>query len=144
MFERFTKDARAVTEAAVREAEALGARQVEAEHLLLALAGRGVAGLDRDEIAGGLEAEQRAALAAVGVDLDAFDLPAPRRRSRLRFGASAKAALEGAFKAALRRDDRRITEVHVLLGLLEARHGRVRRALAFAGIDVVALARTPT
>ncbi|MEU0742494.1 Clp protease N-terminal domain-containing protein [Streptomyces sp. NPDC006134] len=39
MFERFTKDARAVVQGAVEQAE--GARTVEAEHLLLALLDRG-------------------------------------------------------------------------------------------------------
>jgi hypothetical protein len=40
MFERFTKDARAVVKGAVGHAEGAGARTVEAEHLLLALLDR--------------------------------------------------------------------------------------------------------
>lgn len=37
MFERFTKDARAVVKGAVEQAEETGARYVGADHLLLAL-----------------------------------------------------------------------------------------------------------
>ncbi|MET8828280.1 Clp protease N-terminal domain-containing protein [Streptomyces sp. NPDC004610] len=40
MFERFTKDARAVVTGAVEESERVGARTVETEHLLLSLADR--------------------------------------------------------------------------------------------------------
>lgn len=55
MFERFTKDARAVVEGAVEHAEGAGAQTVAAEHVLLAL-------LDR-------EASRAAfALAALGLD----------------------------------------------------------------------------
>ncbi|GGM10992.1 peptidase [Streptomyces fumigatiscleroticus] len=40
MFERFTKDARAVVQGAVEHAEGAGARSVDAEHLLLSLLDR--------------------------------------------------------------------------------------------------------
>ncbi|CCK27480.1 Clp amino domain-containing protein [Streptomyces davaonensis JCM 4913] len=54
MFERFTKDARAVVTGAVEQAERSGARTVDAEHLLLAL-------LDREASRGSF------ALAALGL-----------------------------------------------------------------------------
>ena len=142
MFERFTKDARAVVNAAHDEAVALGARQIEAEHLLLALAARGVAGLDHDEVAEALTDEERSTLGAVGVRLDDFDVtPATGSvATKLRFGASAKTALERTLKVAIEHGDRRIAAPHILLALLWARHGRVPRALTLAGIDTIALA----
>lgn len=89
MFERFTKDARAVVKGAVEHCEEVGAGTVEAEHLLRALlergAGRGsfalaALGLDerRDSVARALdEARRRAglsqadadALAGLGIDV---------------------------------------------------------------------------
>ena len=143
MFERFAREAREATAAAQEEAAALGARRIEAEHLLLALAARGVAGLDHDEILEALDAEERASLAAVGIRVDDYDLPpaAGRPARGLRFGASAKTALERSLKAATAAGDRRITGGHLVLGLLDARHGRVPRALALAGIERVELAR---
>jgi ATP-dependent Clp protease ATP-binding subunit ClpA len=141
MFERFAHDARAIVAAAAdEEAPRLGSRTVEAEHLLLALAARGVAGLDHATVEEALDAEQRASLAAVGVDVDVFDLPA-RRPTLLtpRFGTSAKAALEGTLKAALARGDRQLHAGHLLLGVLAPDRGTVPRALELAGLDREAL-----
>jgi hypothetical protein len=189
MFERFAKSARNVVAAAEDEARALGSRSVEAEHLLLALAGaqsaapgsapgsgRGAAegdapagakgaapgdaegaavsgalgdaagaavsgvlaaaGLDRDGVLDALETERERSLMAVGVSARDFELPAaPRTGGRLRWGASAKLALERSLRAALDRGDRRIEPGHILLGLLRAEAGTVPRALAAAGID---------
>jgi ATP-dependent Clp protease ATP-binding subunit ClpA len=136
MFERFTKEARAVALAAQDEAAERGDRKVEAEHLLLALAGRGVAGLEHDAIATALDDEQRRSLAAVGVSAEDFDVrPAIATVARLRFGTSAKRALELSLRVALERDDRRIDSGHVLLALLRAEAGTVPRALAIAGLD---------
>jgi D-alanyl-D-alanine carboxypeptidase len=145
MFERFTRDARAVVADAHDQAAALGANRVEAEHLLLALADRAVAGLDRARIESALEDEQRRSLAAVGVTLDDFDLP--RRSSvatKVRFGASAKRALELTLRVALERGDRRIQDAHILLALLRAEAGTVPRALAIAGIDAAELTAAAT
>jgi ATP-dependent Clp protease ATP-binding subunit ClpA len=148
MFERFTRDARAIVVAARDEAASQGRPRVEAEHLLLALADRGTAGLDRDAIADALHDEQRRSLAAVGVELDAFDLADARpaaATARLPFGTSAKTALERTLRAAVERRDRRIEAPHVLLGLLGAEAGTVPRALALAGLDaeqLVAAAET--
>ncbi|MFJ4469130.1 Clp protease N-terminal domain-containing protein [Streptomyces sp. NPDC089424] len=89
MFERFTKDARAVVKGAVEHSEEVGARTVEAEHLLLALLDRGAGrgsfalsalGLDRrrDSVRRALEAARRRAglsqadtdaLAGLGIDV---------------------------------------------------------------------------
>jgi ATP-dependent Clp protease ATP-binding subunit ClpA len=143
MFERFTKDARAVTIRAQQEARALGSPTIEAEHLLLALADRsgGVlaeAGLDREGVRAALDAEAERSLAAAGV---AWDVPSPVIASAApRFATSSKLALERALRAAVERGDRRLTADHVLLGILRAEVGTVPRALAIAGIDRAALA----
>lgn len=137
MFERFTKDARAVVVDATAEAQALDAPAVEAEHLLLAVAAREHAaleraGLDHDAVREALEAEARASLAAAGVEWDVAPRPS---KGQLRFAASSKRALERALPAAVARGDPRLTADHVLLGILAAEVGTVPRALALAGVD---------
>jgi len=91
MFERFTKDARAVVQGAVEQAERSGARSVDAEHILLALLDRegsrasfalaalGVAGAERKESLrqaladarrrAGLSQAEAEALAGLGIDV---------------------------------------------------------------------------
>ena len=128
MFERFTKDARRVVEAARSEACDAGSATIEAEHLLVALARR-----PHPALAG----ERAASLAAAGVD---WDVPARPSRAEPRFATSAKLALERSLSAAVARHDRRLTSDHVLLGVLEAEVGTVPRALELAGIDRRALA----
>ena len=141
MFERFTKQARAVVVRAHEEAEALGGDQIAAEHLLIALAAdeRGGAprevldglGLDADALradvraTGGLDAD---ALASIGIDLDAV-----RRRVEESFGPgalgrargrrrpvsrAAKKALELSLREALARGDHHIGPEHILLGVV--------------------------
>jgi ATP-dependent Clp protease ATP-binding subunit ClpA len=141
VFERFTKQARSIAMAAQAEAAERGDRKVEAEHLLLALAGRGIAGLEYDAIVAALDDEQRRSLAAVGVSAEDFDVPRPvvATVAKLRFGTSAKRALELSLRVALERDDRRIDAGHILLALLRAEAGTVPRALTIAGLDPDAL-----
>lgn len=137
MFERFTSDARRVVQRAVEvEAAALGARTVEAEHLLLALSD--TIGVDHDTLVDALELETAASLDAVGVPLR--PPPPPRRPRTPRIGASAKLALHRSLQAALARKDRRIGAEHLALGVLQAEVGTVPRALALAGLDREALA----
>jgi ATP-dependent Clp protease ATP-binding subunit ClpA len=134
MFERFTREARAVVKEADGEARRLGSRTIEAEHMLLALAGHEPLGLDRDEILRALEAERERSLMAVGISAGDFDLP-PAPVTRPRMAASAKVALERSLRASLARSDRRIEAGHILLGVLAAEAGTVPRALALADID---------
>jgi ATP-dependent Clp protease ATP-binding subunit ClpA len=134
MFERFTREARAVVKEADGEARRLGSRTIEAEHMLLALAGREPLGLDRDGILRALEAERERSLMAVGISAGDFDLP-PAPVTRPRMAASAKVALERSLRASLARSDRRIEAGHILLGVLAAEAGTVPRALALADID---------
>jgi ATP-dependent Clp protease ATP-binding subunit ClpA len=147
MFERLDTDARAaVVQAALEEARALGCSTIEAEHLLLALAGDqdgptgrmlAESGLDRAGVLDALERESERSLAAVGVALRDFSpgdaSPSPRIRPRL--AASSKRALEWALRSAIARNDRRISPPHLLLGILRADIGTVPRALETVDID---------
>jgi ATP-dependent Clp protease ATP-binding subunit ClpA len=91
------------------------------------------AGLDYAGVLSALERETERSLAAVGLSVDPLPPAAPA--SRLRFGRSAKSALEGSLKAALARHDRTIGPRHILLGILAPAKGTVPRALEHAGID---------
>lgn len=141
MLQRFTKDARAVVEAAVEIARERGASTVEAEHLLLAATRREDPtaivlrghGLDFDGLDRALEAETERSLAAVGVSAERPRFtPFP---GKPRFATSAKAALEGALRTATERADRHIGSRHVVLGVLRPTRGTVPRALGLAGVD---------
>lgn len=153
MFERFAGDARrAVMRASQEVADGLGSSQIEAEHLLLALAG-GAAddptvqalrdeGLDAETLREAVEHDAERVLAQVGIDVSGFDLPPRRRTSKApRFGASAKRALELSLRVALERGDKRIGTEHLLLGLLRAERGAVPRLLAAEGVDPAQLAK---
>ena len=135
MFERFTRDARAVVKCAEGEARGQGSPTIEAEHFLLALAAADeVPGLDHDAVLEALAAERERSLLAVGIAADEFDLPsAPVVNPRI--AQSAKLALERSVRAAVARSDRSIKAGHVLLGVLAAEAGTVPRALAAAGVD---------
>jgi len=141
---RFVVQAREVVRQAEKEAAEAGSTLIEAEHLLLAMAGehgieaRNVlisAGLDRGAIRAALDREFRQSLAAAGVTLPPAGLPAasrdPARRARM--ATSAKLVLERALKAAAGRGQ--IRPGHLLLGVLAAQAGTVPRALALAGVD---------
>ena len=135
MFQRFSDDARAVVQEAQDEARRRASRTVEAEHLLLALAARGVAGLDHATIDAALDDEERASLAAAGVAWEDF-APQPRHTAyKQKFGASANAALADTLKVALAREDKSLTSPHLLIAVLAAERGTVPRALELAGID---------
>ena len=144
MLERFTHAARDVVRQAEEEARERGSRTIEAEHLLLALAAPSspVApllaehGLDHDAVLEALEREEERSLEAVGVSADAYGAPAPVRvAGRVRFGTSAKRALERTLHEAQLEGSKRLDAAHVLLGLLAAQHGTVARALRMAPVD---------
>jgi len=145
MFERFTRDARAVVTQAETEARELGSPTIEAEHLLLALtnldhataAGEALAatGLDHDRITDALDAQRDRSLLAVGISIGDFDLPKPAPAARPRMAASARSALEHSLRIALVRADKRIDTGHILLAVLRAEAGTVPRALAESGVD---------
>ena len=145
MFERFTRAARTAVKDAEAEARKLGSPAIEAEHLLLALTRQdpatavaralAEAGLDHERVSEALEAERERSLAAVGISIHEFELPAPHPATKPRMAASAKSALEHSLRISLERADKRIDGAHVLLALLRPEAGTVPRALAEAGVD---------
>ena len=143
MFERFVREARQVALEATSVAAGLGSSSVEAEHLLVSLAatdhpaGSALrdAGLDPQELRDAIQRDFERVLGRVGIDVSAVDLSSNCRRTKPRWGASAKQGLERALAEAKRRGDRHIGCEHILLGLLRAEHGTVPRLLAAEGID---------
>jgi ATP-dependent Clp protease ATP-binding subunit ClpA len=145
MFNRFTGEARMVVSDAVDIARDLGASNVEAEHLLLAVTrgsgpvARALAevGLDFDGLCTALVAETARSLAAVGVTADVVAFSPYVDRPKL--ATSAKLVLERSLRAAIAEDDKRISSKHVVLGALRAPTGTVTRALECADVDRVQL-----
>jgi ATP-dependent Clp protease ATP-binding subunit ClpA len=143
MFERFVRDAHYAALEAMSVAAGLGSSSVEAEHLLISLAsGKSQAayalrevGLEPQEIRDAVQRDFERALLAVGVDAGGVHIPANCRRTKPRWGASARQGLERARAEAKRRGDRKIGCEHLLRGLLAAEHGTVPRILAAEGIS---------
>ena len=141
----FAGSVRGIALAAVVEAQRQGLSIVEAEHILLALAGdRHSApgrfleehGLDHAAWLVAIRVERERSLQAVGVSpRDPKDLAATRIQ-RPRWGASARSAFDRAQKIASRhRGHHRMDGFDLLYGILGLELGTVPRALAFAGID---------
>jgi ATP-dependent Clp protease ATP-binding subunit ClpA len=111
MFSRFAGAARAVTERAQEEAQALGSPTIEAEHLLLALTtcpdvqvAFAESGIGHDALVEALDLEAAAALQAVGVRADDYGSPPPRRvAAPVAMGTSAKLALQRTLRCAAQR-----------------------------------------
>ncbi len=132
---------------AQHEARADGSAAVEAQHLLLAIAGEtepttrevlASAGLDRDAIHGALQREFEHSLSTVGVSDATRGLPRPSRPlTHPPVGTSTKLAMERGLSSVSRKKDLR--PAHLLLGVLAAEVGTVPRALALAGVDRDAL-----
>jgi ATP-dependent Clp protease ATP-binding subunit ClpA len=143
MFERFVRDAHYAALEAVSVAAGLGSDSVEAEHLLISIAsGKTKAafalrdsGLEPQEIRDAVQRDFERVLANVGIDAGGVHMPANCRRTKPRWGASAKRGLERARAEAKRRGDKKIGTEHILRGLLAAEHGTVPRILAAEGID---------
>lgn len=132
------------------EAKRDGAKFIEAEHMLLALATNPESdaarvlnqyGLDHQRLASALHEEHRQTLAFAGMNApDKKLVEATELEGSPSLGTSAKAALRRALigsrhdrrRARLRSDD-------LLAGILEAELGTVPRVLAIAGIDRAAL-----
>ncbi len=184
MFERFTKGARDAVIRAQTEARDLGHGHIGTEHLLLALladpAGPVAAatGLSHDRVAAEVarrvrvspepapdrDEADRAALKAIGIDLDAvrraieenfgpgaLHLPPPesqRRRtswwrratgSHVPFTPRAKKVLELSLREAIRLRQNVIAPEHIMLGVLRDDGGLAARILADAGVDAATL-----
>jgi ATP-dependent Clp protease ATP-binding subunit ClpA len=136
------------------EARAAGQPAIEAEHILLAISRQADspavailkdAGLDHEAIRAALNEEIAQSLQAAGVSSATFDLPAAppagRFRRQPRVAQSAKLVFQRAMQVAS--SGRNLTATTMLIGVLRAEVGTVPRALAFAGVDRIALlART--
>jgi ATP-dependent Clp protease ATP-binding subunit ClpA len=136
------------------EAKQDGAKFVEAEHMLLALAADkendaarllSEFGVDRERLASALHEEHHRTLACAGINA-----PTERRiqatevEGSLSLGTSAKTAMRRALTGSHHDRRARLRSTNLLAGILEAELGRVPRALAIAGIDrsaIIARAR---
>jgi hypothetical protein len=146
-----------IPEYRLSEAEARedGARFIEAEHVLLALAASDTdagrllvgAGLDRDRLAGALREERRRSLSFAGMEhLTKAPTPSGEVDRAISLGTSAKDALRRGLHAQADRQRRtRLDSIGLLIGVLQAELGTVARALALAGVErsaLIARART--
>ena len=153
MFNRFTREARAVVVAAEREADGLGAAAIGPEHLLLgvvearpgdpAAEALAAAGLDAASVHAAPSDELAEALAPLGIPAAAVEAVGPAQPTgrRLRFAPAAKTAMQQALRAAVERGDRRIEARHLALGVLRVPSASVQRLLDRAGTDRTALTR---
>ena len=170
MLERFSRPARAVVERAVVLATEARAAEVRPEHLFAAVledhdsvavralgeCGGDVERLERDldrrrsRYADGLDDDDAAALASIGIDLEEvlrrLDEADPgrgdevgRRRTRRRFSRGSKKVLELALREAIALRHDHIGTEHLLLGLVRQDDAVVRGTLADADVDVAAL-----
>jgi ATP-dependent Clp protease ATP-binding subunit ClpA len=133
------------------EAKRDGAKFIEAEHMLLALAADtdseaakllGESGIDHAWLASALREEHRRTLAFAGMNAPNTELvKATELDSSLTFGTSAKTAIRRALLAS--RQDRprrpRLRSTDLLAGILQAELGTVARTLAIAEVDRAAL-----
>jgi ATP-dependent Clp protease ATP-binding subunit ClpA len=135
MFEKFTKEARAIVTIAVTEAENWGSPRVGSEHLLIASAGAslpfdrsllGPLNVGAEGIRDQLDRMDSASLAAVGFDPDLLRPDLRNMRSTGKsdtgrhrpFTHGAKEVLKGSLRQTIERGDRSIGAEHVLLALL--------------------------
>lgn len=143
----FTKYVRTALEQAGREAQLDRSSRIESQHVLLAMSAQLdtpaarillLAGLDHRALQEAFERERAQSLRAAGVSLEGFDLPQHEAIGAAGgvapvtdLGTSVRTALERGVSG-VRRNPR---PEHLLLGILQAEHGTVPRALALAGID---------
>jgi D-alanyl-D-alanine carboxypeptidase len=136
------------------EAKEDGAKYIEAEHMLLALAADkesdaakllGEFGVDHQRLASALHEEHRRTLAFAGIDAPAQRQVHPTEiETSLSLGTSAKAAVRRALIGSPHERRARLRGTNLLAGILEAELGTVPRAFAIAGIDraeIIARAR---
>ncbi|WP_329003259.1 Clp protease [Kribbella sp. NBC_00709] len=132
------------------EARRDGSRTIEAEHVLLALAGMQESaaaqlladeGLTEEAIRTALNREWEQSLAVAGIAVRMGLLPeaTPDRGRDPHIGESTKLLLHRAMDAAPKLGGGRIGPMRVLVGLLATDRGRVARALQAAGVDRAAL-----
>jgi ATP-dependent Clp protease ATP-binding subunit ClpA len=145
------KDVRTILVRDAREvARRDGSRTVEAEHVLLALAGMegspaaqllADAGLTEDTIRAALdrEWEQSLAIAGIAVRIGLLPQATPDHSHDPHIGESVRLLLKRAIDAHPKVGGTRIGSVRILVGILDTDRGRVARALQSAGVDRAAL-----
>lgn len=134
---------------AIEEARTRASANVEAEHLLLALATDqsprtaailAEAHLDHDAIDAALRRERATSLDAAGIaPVDTDTLTASPRQERPGWGTSTKEALARGHRAKGETGD---LATELLIGILSASLGTVPRALTLAGIERAELLET--
>jgi hypothetical protein len=147
--QRLRADVRGLVQLAVVEASNRAAAAVEAEHLLLAVlferrnpASRALAaaGLDYEAFDRALAVERERSLEVAGIaPIPAGRLTALPRRDRPRWGASAKEALARGHRFTGTQRQHTMRHLDVAAGVLSAPLGTVPRALGYAGLDRDAL-----
>jgi ATP-dependent Clp protease ATP-binding subunit ClpA len=123
---QFSDSLRAAVTAAEQEAQRRRDARIGAEHLLLGMLSAadaavvGAIGVDLETARQALQSMDRAALAAVGIEVEMTGLPplAPVR-GRTRFTAAAKDVLTRMVAAAKSRADKHLEPTHLLLALLD-------------------------
>ena len=144
VFEHFDEDARRrVISLAAEEARRRGDGRVGTEHLLLALlhdagsVGARAVGVGVERARTALDALDREALAAVGIDVAHVASPVPvLTRRRLPFTSGARAVLHRAVVEARTAKARRVQARHLLLGVLSCpRPDPAAQLLAAVGVD---------
>lgn len=124
MFEQFAAAARAAVTSARSEASLRGDRRIGTEHLLLGVlhepgAARAI-GTDLERARAALDALDRSALAAVGIDIQGIERPSiPPSRKRTPFTSGARAVLARSLAETRKAGGRRIAPEHLLLALLD-------------------------
>lgn len=162
MFERFTKPARTAVRKGVEVAREAGARETRPDHVFSALLAdeRSVAvralGADvaatvrqaldaqRSRLADGLDQDDAAALALLGIDLedvvhrmDELGGRPEAPRAHVPFSRAAKKCLELSLREAIRLGAGRIGSEHLLLGIVRSGDRNVLDALWAAGLSPV-------
>ena len=134
---RLPRELHAIGQRAIAEAVRRGARTVEAEHVLLAIAANGgIPGLDHGTLDASLDTERARSLAFAGLE-DAR----PKSGSRPPASRDAKPGWGASIRELLRASDKPTDRVsgalerELVIGILRARVGTVPRALALAEID---------
>ncbi|MFF2252294.1 Clp protease N-terminal domain-containing protein [Streptomyces sp. NPDC058142] len=145
MFEQFAADAREAVTSALSEATLRGDRRIGTEHLLLGVlhepSSVQVLGVDLETARAALDALDRSALAAVGIDIQGIERPPiPASRKRTPFTSGARAVLPRALSETRKARRRRITPEHLLLALLDCEQpDPAAELLAQLGIDRAAV-----
>jgi ATP-dependent Clp protease ATP-binding subunit ClpA len=129
MFEQFAAGARTVVVSALEEAQQRGDRRIGTDHLFLGLlhdAGSVAThslGVDLASARTALDALDRAALTAIGLDVRGVERPpVPRSHKRTPFTSGARSVLPRAVAEVRRTGGRRIAPEHLLLSLLDCEH----------------------